>query len=1839
MQNFKKDQQIPLVQVTDPNTGQTYYAPQNVVYDEKNNNGSQYLRNVIVDQAATASYFSGSITNAISASYATTASYLLGSIASASFATSASYALTASYLLGSVASASYALSASYAATASFATTAADILVFVKNQSGNTIAKGVVVRITGSNNSSDIPRIVTASYENDNNSANTLGITNQSIANGSEGYVMTEGILLGIDTNAFISGQLIYLGATGSITGSAPRAPLHAVRLGEVIRHQSNNGSIYVRIDNGYELGELHDVVDNTTTSSYGDLLVKSGSVWTNSRQLTGSYAITGSLTATSFTGSFSGSTAAPGATTQVIFNNGGVLGANSGFVYSGSRVGIVTTSPSYSLDVSGSTYSRRVLVGNDSGSIAQADFYHRATNGGAYFMIRDVNNNNTLYLAGASGTSQIIAVPTNIGLGASTLTSTNRVTIRGLGATSGTTALRVENTNASASLVVLDNGSVYSNGLGFISTNTGFGLAAFGNNISSSAIENTAFGASTLSAIVTGTRNTAIGYNVLPLNTTGLRNTSVGAYAMSNNSVGSDNVAIGMQSMWLNTSGSTNTAVGEYSLYSNTTANNNVALGNSALFFLNTGSSNVSIGQSAGRNAFDGIISLSSSANSIFVGYDSRANANGETNQIVIGYQAIGIGSNTVVLGNSSIITTALRGNVGIGTTTPSASLHISGASSAALLRVDSPSSSSILFVSGSGNVGIGTSLPTQKIDVDGNVLLRLGGSLYLRDTTTYIYEGSGLNLVSGLTRNIRLNAGGTDRLFVSASGLVGIGTTTPLVALDTRGTAIFNNASGASYNENIRLPEASTGYASIALGGAIAASGTSATQWTILKYPAASSNTFAIRNNTTDYLSITTAGNVGIGSSFITPTARLQVRGSGATSATTTFLLQNSSPINLMTVLDNGQTTFTSPIISLATAQSAFTISQSISASNVVGGQYYGVNITPTFFSTTGSQTETALRVAATFTGSAAATGGTNIIADFGATSAGSQLTVTDVTSGSIYMVNDVSGLPIIEATSDWTVNMYNFPNLIFQKTGSRININGTLNVSGSAIITNGLTVTGSLIAPSITGSLLGTASYAIQALSASYVSGSVISPGATTQVVFNNGGVLGANSGLVYSGSNVGIGTSTPAYRLDVSGSDARINSVRIGLGGGNVSTNIAVGDGTLSVNTSGNNNAAFGFYVLSSHTTGIGNTALGFGNLYALTSGNNNVSIGREAARYIADGVTALTTSNQSIFIGAFAKALANSSVNEMVIGYSATGLGSNTVVLGNDSITRTALKGNVSIGTTGSISSTLHVKGSGTTSATTALRVENTNASASLVVLDNGSVYSYGPKFITTNTAFGAGAHTNLNSGSFNTAFGANAQLSLTNGRYNTAVGTYTNQNLTTAEHNTSIGYNALYNNISGSGNTALGTHALFLNTAPNNTAVGGFSSFNTTIGGFNTTLGYSSLYANVSGINNVSVGYASLYNLNTGSENISLGTNAGRYVVPSTSPLSSSAESIFIGNNARANANGETNQIVIGTNANGLGSNTVVLGNSSITRTALQGNVSIGTTGSINSTLYVSGSGTFTNGLTVTGSLISPSITGSLLGTASYATQALSASWAPGGGASFPYTGSAEITGSLGVTGSFTVTNGTANLISTVDTLLKDSGANTSIDWGSRILYDATSTAFINWDSVGNGGVIDAYNSYFRSEISDNVQDVFSASPFNYEGRVIRGARFDSFVTDYNYVQLASDGKWYTASIDSTSNTAKGMMGISFSVGARDCVLLEGDLTITSTTPGTYDCPSVASLGHGKPIYLSSSLEATTTLPTTSGQYVRILGHAYYQNSSDLNLWIMHFRPDHTWVQL
>jgi hypothetical protein len=157
---------------------------------------------------------------------------------------------------------------------------------VKNTSGAQINKGTVVRISG--NTGDNPLISTASCDSENLSANTLGITNEDIPNDAWGYVITEGILTGINTTGMPSTSLLFLGLNGTFTTTPPTAPNHNVRLGQVLREQSNNGSIQVRIDNGYELGELHNIIDSSTNSSYGDILMKNGNVWVNNTSFSSS---------------------------------------------------------------------------------------------------------------------------------------------------------------------------------------------------------------------------------------------------------------------------------------------------------------------------------------------------------------------------------------------------------------------------------------------------------------------------------------------------------------------------------------------------------------------------------------------------------------------------------------------------------------------------------------------------------------------------------------------------------------------------------------------------------------------------------------------------------------------------------------------------------------------------------------------------------------------------------------------------------------------------------------------------------------------------------------------------------------------------------------------------------------------------------------------------------------------------------------------------------------------------------------------------------------------------------------------------------------------------------------------------------------------------------------------------------------------------------------------------------------------------------------------------------------------------------------------------------------
>lgn len=174
---------------------------------------------------------------------------------------------------------------------------------------------------------------------------------------------------------------------------------------------------------------------------------------------------------------------------------------------------------------------------------------------------------------------------------------------------------------------------------------------------------------------------------------------------------------------------------------------------------------------------------------------------------------------------------------------------------------------------------------------------------------------------------------------------------------------------------------------------------------------------------------------------------------------------------------------------------------------------------------------------------------------------------------------------------------------------------------------------------------------------------------------------------------------------------------------------SNNSAIGYDVLKSITNGNNNTGFGFNCLSSLSTGSENNSFGYLCLNNLTSGSANTVFGVGAGRFIADGVTGLTTSNQSIFLGNLTKSLANNSLNEIVIGYNAIGNGNNTATIGNDSITKTLLKGSVGIGTT-TPGARLDIRAQGALSTDIVFRVRNSANTANLLSVNGQGTLSLG-----------------------------------------------------------------------------------------------------------------------------------------------------------------------------------------------------------------------------------------------------------------------------------------------------------------------------------------------------------------------------------------------------------------------------------------------------------------------------------------------------------------------------
>ena len=198
----------------------------------------------------------------------------------------------------------------------------------------------------------------------------------------------------------------------------------------------------------------------------------------------------------------------------------------------------------------------------------------------------------------------------------------------------------------------------YNNTTGVFNNFFGF-LAGFQNTTGNN---NNFFGNQAGSQNTIGNANNFFGTQAGLQNTTGGNNNFFGFFTGRQNTSGSFNNFIGYFAGSQNTTGGNNNFIGSSAGSSNTTGNSNNFIGNSAGFQNTTGSENVAIGVDAGRQIAAGSNNTIMNS-SIYIGNGTRANANDQTNQIVIGHNAIGLGSNTAQLGNTSIAQVGL-GNI-----------------------------------------------------------------------------------------------------------------------------------------------------------------------------------------------------------------------------------------------------------------------------------------------------------------------------------------------------------------------------------------------------------------------------------------------------------------------------------------------------------------------------------------------------------------------------------------------------------------------------------------------------------------------------------------------------------------------------------------------------------------------------------------------------------------------------------------------------------------------------------------------------------------------------------------------------------------------------------------------------------------------------------------------------------------------------------------------------------------------------------------------------------------------------------------------------------------------
>ena len=587
--------------------------------------------------------------------------------------------------------------------------------------GATLSKGTPVYVSSANGTNMI--VSASSYDTEATSSKTFGLLETGGVTNDQVRVVTYGLLAGLNTSTATAGDPVWLGLNGALIygyANKPSAPYHMVFIGIVTRVQSNNGEIFVNVQNGFELDELHNVAAKTPSNNDGLFYESSTSLWKNKsiatvlgytpeQPLTFSSPLSRSINTVSIpaaTGSVNGYLSSTDWTTfnskepaimagttaqywrgdkswQTLNTTAVAEGTNLYYTDARARAAISGTSP---ISVTSGVVSISQANGTTNGYLSSTDW--------TTFNSKQTALNGTGFVK-ASGTT--ISYDNTAYLPTTLTTTANTILINGqqfsiYGSTAGV---------YTSGRIIVDNGF---SGLGYQVSGLFRGLSfdtsgnAWFDNTGSVRFYNSSVRfdgtltngtytytlpsatgtlalTSNLSAYVPYTGATgAVNLGAYDLTVNSIKvgkgggaiadNTSVGALALNANTTGGSNTAIGYYALNANTIGGANTAIGYSSLWVNTTGGNNTAVGYNALSSNTTGGSNTALGQGS-------LSSNSTGANNVAVGLQSLLSNTTASNNSALGNQSLfynTTGYSNVAVGYQSLLgNTTGRNNTAIG--------------------------------------------------------------------------------------------------------------------------------------------------------------------------------------------------------------------------------------------------------------------------------------------------------------------------------------------------------------------------------------------------------------------------------------------------------------------------------------------------------------------------------------------------------------------------------------------------------------------------------------------------------------------------------------------------------------------------------------------------------------------------------------------------------------------------------------------------------------------------------------------------------------------------------------------------------------------------------------------------------------------------------------------------------------------------------------------------------------------------------------------------------------------------------------------------------------------